>query len=113
MACRAQSGVATALPSSGKWYRDHAAGAHVCVACRSALFGSDGKYDSGSGRPGFRQPPIPAAVASFDDDSHGMRRIEVRCTHGDSHLWHMFPDGPKPTGLRYCINLLALDVVPA
>lgn len=103
---------ATEPPFSGKWYHHHAAGTYVCAACRSALFGSDSKYDSGSGWPSFWQPLIPAAVSSHDDDSHGMRRIEVRCAHCGSHLGHLFPDGPRPTGLRYCINSLALDFVP-
>ena len=70
---------ATEPPFSGKWYRHHAEGTYVCVACRNALFGSDSKYDSGSGWPSFWQPLVPAAVSSHDDDSHGMRRIEVRC----------------------------------
>lgn len=103
---------ATEPPFSGKWYHHHAAGTYVCAACRSALFGSDSKYDSGSGWPSFWQPLIPAAVSSHDDDSHGMRRIEVRCAHCGSHLGHLFPDGPRPTGLRYCVNSLALDFVP-
>ena len=103
---------ATEPPFSGKWYHHHAAGTYVCAACRSALFGSDSKYDPGSGWPSFWQPLIPAAVSSHDDDSHGMRRIEVRCAHCGSHLGHLFPDGPRPTGLRYCVNSLALDFVP-
>lgn len=103
---------ATEPPFSGKWYRHHAEGTYVCVACRSVLFGADSKYDSGSGWPSFWQPLIPAALRNCDDHSDGTHRIEVRCAHCDSHLGHLFPDGPRPTGLRYCINSLALDFVP-
>ncbi|MFC4765214.1 peptide-methionine (R)-S-oxide reductase MsrB [Dyella koreensis] len=104
---------ATEPPFSGKWYQHKEAGTYVCAACHAKLFASEAKYDSGSGWPSYFQPLVRDAVSVRQDDSHGMSRTEVRCTECGSHLGHVFPDGPKPTGLRYCINSVALDFVPA
>lgn len=104
---------ATEPPFSGRWYRHDEPGAYVCVCCRAQLFTSQAKYDSGSGWPSYAQPAHADAVSTYEDTSHGMHRIEVRCGGCDAHLGHLFPDGPPPTGMRYCINSVALDFEPA
>ena len=104
---------ATEAPWSGELLVNHEDGIYRCGACNAELFRSDAKFESGSGWPSFFQPVSEDAVELDEDVSHGMRRIEVRCATCESHLGHVFPDGPAPTGQRYCINSAALKFVPA
>lgn len=99
----------TERPFAGHYNDNKADGVYRCAACELPLFDSVDKYDSGSGWPSFTQPIAADHVSNHEDTSHGMRRVETRCARCDGHLGHVFPDGPPPTGLRYCINSVSLD----
>jgi len=98
----------TEAPFSGKYYDNKSDGIYKCICCDAALFDSETKFDSGTGWPSFYES-VEDSITEIKDSSHGMIRIEVRCSSCDAHLGHLFTDGPEPTGLRYCINSVCLN----
>jgi peptide-methionine (R)-S-oxide reductase len=102
----------TERAGTGCFLGTHEPGTYVCAGCHNPLFPSGEKFESGTGWPSFTKPVSPDALATYDDSTYGMRRTEVRCARCDGHLGHVFPDGPRPTGLRYCMNSAAMLHVP-
>lgn len=97
---------------TGKYEKNKQEGLYTCAGCGTELFASDAKYESGCGWPSYTTPIQQSAIDNLRDTSHGMVRVEVRCSTCDGHLGHVFPDGPGPEGLRYCINSASLDFEP-
>ncbi|MBV9670020.1 MAG: peptide-methionine (R)-S-oxide reductase MsrB [Acidobacteriales bacterium] len=97
---------------TGEYWNEHRAGTYVCRCCGEPLFDSETKFESGSGWPSFYAPKDKGTVEHHEDASYGMRRVEVTCAKCDAHLGHVFPDGPRPTGLRYCMNSASLKLEP-
>jgi peptide-methionine (R)-S-oxide reductase len=102
----------TERPGSGCFLGTKTPGTYTCAGCGNPLFKSGQKFESGTGWPSFTQPATPDSVANIEDHTYGMTRVEVRCARCDGHLGHVFPDGPPPTGLRYCMNSAAMKHVP-
>ena len=102
----------TERPFTGEYYKTKTEGVYTCSCCGAELFDSNTKYESGSGWPSFYKPIDEETVEEATDRSHGMTRVEVVCSSCGAHLGHVFPDGPQPTGLRYCINSVSLKLKP-
>src|SRR5688572_32263376 len=109
---RVLRGHGTERPHVGCFVGTKTPGTYVCAGCENPLFRSGTKFESGTGWPSFTEPIAPGALSEYADESHGMRRVEVRCARCDGHLGHVFPDGPPRTRLRYCINSVPMQHRP-